>query len=141
MMSIIGRLQTWLKEFEGVDFQPIEQITTDLTGQPTGYALAPTGNSKISTDILGNKTFQNSYVFWAKELAADEVDRRETHDFLETFGEWIEERNDNKVLPVLPSGYEFVEIQVSNAMLFDIAEDGTGLYQVQIQFIFIKRRV
>jgi hypothetical protein len=38
----------------------------------------------------------------------------------------------------LPANYIVEELNVSNAILFDIEEDGTGLYQVQIQLIFKK---
>ncbi len=141
-MSIIKSIQTWLEQFDGMELKTISKVLTDQTDEEaSSYAVAPSGSGKISTDILGNKTFQNSYVFYAKEAAANEVDRQENYDFLESLTEWIEDKNDNKDLPVLPAGYEPEEIQVSNAMLFDIAEDGTGTYQVQIQFIFVKRRV
>lgn len=140
-MSIIKSLQTWLELFDSMELRSIPKVLTDQTDEDTSsYAIAPAGNGKIITDILGNKTFQNSYVFYAKEAASNEIDRQENYDFLEALTDWLEDKNDNKDLPVLPTGYEPEEIQVSNAMLFDIAEDGTGTYQVQIQFIFRKRR-
>ena len=141
-MSIIKSLQTWLELFNGLELRSIPKVLTDQTDEDTSsYAIAPAGNGKIITDILGNKTFQNGYIFYAKEAAGNEIDRQVNYDFLEALTDWIEDKNDNKVLPVLPADYDSEEIQVSNAMLFDIAEDGTGTYQVQIQFIFRKRRV
>lgn len=139
-MSLLKALQDYLCEFDGMDMRPVSEIKTDGTDEfPSSYALSPTGNNKISTDILGNRTYQNSYVFYAKEPASDEVDRQDNHDFLESFSDWLESRNDAGIFPVIPDNYEAKEIQVSNAMLFDIYDDGTGLYQVQIQFIFEKR--
>lgn len=139
-MSLLKSLQDYLCEFDGMDMRPVSEIVTDSVDEiSSGYALAPTGNSTIKTDILGNRTYQNSYVFYAKEPAADEIDRQDTHDFLESFCDWLDERNFNQDFPVMPDRYEAKEIQVSNAILYDIYEDGTGLYQVQIQFIFEKR--
>lgn len=118
----------------------IQPLTDTTEENPSSYALAPSGNGKTSKDVLGNRTFQNSYMFYAKESASNEVDRQDNHDFLEEFSDWLEERSDNQDFPVLPSDYEVQEIQVSNAMLMDLYEDGTGLYQIQIQLIFSKIR-
>lgn len=138
-MSIIKAVQDWLSGYDGMSIRPLSEINTDLTGeQPSSYALAAAGNNKITEDILGNRTYQNSYVFYARELAGSEVDRADTHNFLDNFMEWLEEKNAQRDLPALPSGYESDSVEVSNAMLFDIDEDSMALYQVQIQFIYTK---
>jgi len=140
-MSIIKSLQDFLETFDGMVLKPISQVLTDTTNNNlSSYALAPAGNGKIITDIVGNKTYQNNYVFYAKEAAADEVDRQENYDFLESFSDWIEEQNEEENFPTLPANYQVKEIKVSNILLFDIDEDGTGTYQVQIQLIFTKKK-
>ena len=53
----------------------------------------------------------------------------------------LEDQEENNNLPILGGRYVAESIEVSNAMLMDIEEDGTGLYQVQIQLIFTKRKV
>lgn len=135
-MSIIRSLQTWL---EGYDAMVLQVMTDSTDKNPSSYALAPSGNGKIISDILGNKTYQNNYIFYAKETAADEVDRRGNYDFLESLAEWMEEKGDAGEYPVLSGKYSAEGIEVSNAMLFDINDDGTGLYQVQIQLTLRKR--
>ena len=140
-MSLLKTLQDYLCEYDNMDMRPVSEVLTDQTGEyPSSYALAPSGNGKISKDILGNRTYQNNYVFYAKENSADEIDRQDNYDFLEDFCDWLEERNDNHDFPTLAQKYEVEKIQVSNAMLFDLYEDGTGLYQIQIQLIFKKIR-
>lgn len=139
-MSIIKAVQDWLSEYDGMDMRPLSEIKTDLTEeQPSSYALAAAGNSKITEDILGNRTYQNSYVFYAREAAGNEVDRADNHGFLENLSAWMEERNVQNNLPQLPDGYTAESVEVSNAMLFDIDENGMGLYQVQIQLTYRKR--
>ncbi|MDJ0305390.1 MULTISPECIES: minor capsid protein [Dehalobacter] len=137
-MSIIKALQDYLKTYEGMNLQP---LATDMAGTVVSkYALAPSGNGKTVTDIIGNKTFENNYVFYAKEAAANEVDRQDNYDFLEGLSDWLDEQNDADNFPELPTGYDVESIEVSNAMLFDIDEDGTGLYQVQIKLKFTKKK-
>lgn len=134
-MSIIKTLQDYLMEFNGM-----EMILTDLTSNaPSSYALAPAGSGVASKDILGNVTYQNSYVFWAREHSGDEADRRDNYDFLDSFCNWLEERNRDEIFPALPDPYRVSEISVSNVMLMDIDDSGLGTYQIQIQLIFERR--
>lgn len=140
-MSIIKALQDYLKTYDGMDMRPISEVLTDQTRESaSSYALAPSGNGKTVTDIIGNVTFENNYVFYAKEAAADEIDRRENYDFLEDLSDWLGEQNDVGNLPVLPGRYEAESLEVSNILLFDIDEDGTGLYQVQLKLTMIKKK-
>lgn len=140
-MSILKTLQDYLQEYDGMNMRPISEILTDITKEQVGsYALAPSGNGKTTTDITGNRTFENNYVFYARESVSDEVDRGENQDFLEDFSDWLDERAEKEDFPVLGERYQVESIEIFNAMLFDIDEDGTGLYQVQIKLTFIKRR-
>ncbi len=140
-MSIIRALQDYLKTYDGMDMRPISEVLTDQTREnASSYALAPSGNGRTVVDIIGNVTFENNYVFYAKEAAADEIDRRENYDFLEDLSDWLEEQNDEGNLPELPGRYEAENLEVSNILLFDIDEDGTGLYQVQLKLTMIKKK-
>lgn len=139
-MSILKSLQNYLKTYAGMEIKPLSEILTDQVSEyASSYAIAPSGNSKIEADILGNKRYENNYIFFAKEAAQNEIDRQENYGFLEAFSEWIEEQNDAGNFPVLPEKYEAESISVSNAMLVGVEEDGTGLYQVQIKLIFVRR--
>ena len=132
-MSIIGALRSYLAEYEGIDL-----LLTDVTMGAGSYALSPSANGILKRDILGNATYQNSYIFTAKEHGGDEVDRQDNYDFLEGFCQWLEGRNERRDLPQLPSPYMPVSLEVSNVMLMGAEEGGEAIYQVQIQFIYQK---
>lgn len=129
-MSILRTLQDFIEEYDGME------ILTDFPGKEIGYALSPSGNSQTKEDVLGNKYYVNNYVFYVKECAIAENDRAGNQDFLEGFSEWLSEKD----LPELPGNFKAEKMVTSNYMLMDIAEDGTGLYQVQIQ-LTIKKEV
>ena len=136
-MSIISALQTYLMGFEGMEMRTIH---TDGTEAEAGTcAVAPAGNSKMVEDIIGNRTYINNYVFYAREYTTSEKERQENYDFLDDFFEWLEDNNDNEVFPKIP-GYKVEEISASNILLFDVGEDGRGTYQIQIQLKLTKRR-
>lgn len=131
---MIKSLQEYLQEYGGMIMQPIsEVIIQSLNKYASSDLLAPSGNGKTVIDIVGNKTFENNYVFYASEAAVDEVDHQGNHDFLEEFIDWLDERNDIEHLPELPGRYIAESIEVTNAMLYNIDEDGTGLYQIQVK--------
>ena len=132
-MSILKALQDYLAGYEGM--RPM-RILTDRVEESESYAVAPTGNMRVTEDILGNRTYDNDYVFLARECNADEVDRQDNYDFLEGLFEWLEEAP----MPTLPGSYEAEKITPSNIMLMDIGDDGTGIYQVQIKLTLTKRR-
>ena len=137
-VSVLKSLQRFLQGCPGLVLKP---IMTDSTGEGPGtYAVAPSGNGRISTDILGNRVYQNNYVFYAKESADCEIDRQENYDFLDAFCDWLEEQNDRGNFPVFGDQYMVRNMSVSNTMLYDVDEDGTGIYQVQIQIELRRKR-
>lgn len=135
-MSILESLRTFLSAYNGMDLQ------TDLLQTVVGsHALQLTGQGVSFVDVLGRRQYQNNYVFFARENADNELDRRDNQDFIEDFREWLEDQEDAQNYPKLPGRYQIERIQVSNAMLFDIAEDCMGVYQVQIQVTMTKESV
>lgn len=132
-MSIVGTLRAYLAEFEGLDF-----ILTDVTLGAGTYALSQSAGGLVKRDVLGNATYQNSYLFLAKQNGGSEVDRQDSYEFLESFCEWLEERNERKDLPNLSPPYSPVSLEVSNITLMGVEESGETTYQVQIQFIYKK---
>ncbi len=139
-MSIIRSLQDYLKEYPGM--RPADGVMTDCAPEdPPGYALAPSGGGETSRDVIGSRTYHNSYIFYAREAALSEADRQDNYSFLEAFSDWLNAQSENGIFPVLPAGYEAAGIAASGASLKNMYGDGTGLYQVQIQFTFRKRGV
>lgn len=132
-MSILKALQDYLAGYGGM--KPI-RVLTDQVEDTESYAVSPAGNMVVTEDILGNRAYENDYVFLARECTADEIDRQDTYDFLEGLYNWLEEAP----LPALPGDYEAERIIPSNIMLLEIGDDGTGIYQVQIKLRLTKRR-
>ena len=120
-MSILRAIQTFLSGYPGM--RPVRILTDGVAQDAESYAVAPSGNIRIQEDIVGNRTYENDYIFLARECTADEADRAGNYDFLEGLYNWLEEG-------VVPS----------NVMLMEIGDDGTGIYQVQIKLTFRKRR-
>ncbi|QIB68265.1 hypothetical protein Ami103574_02575 [Aminipila butyrica] len=151
-MSIIKAVQDFLCTYKGMDLQEVEveeteagpifkaisAVLTDRTDEgPSSYALQPTGNSVTRKDILGNKTYEHDYVFYAKEAAGDEVDRQDNYSFMEGLFSWLEDQDEAGNFPELPTGYTAEGLTVANIILFEL-EERVGLYQVQIKLRYRK---
>lgn len=138
-MSILASLQEYLKKFDGMELRPISEVLTDRPeGAASAYAVAPAGSGKTQQDVTGRRFFRNSYVFFALERTGAEADRAENWDFLEALSEWLEEQSVAQNYPKLPAPYTVDALEVSNAMLVDLDDNGCGIYQVQIQLEFSK---
>lgn len=132
-MSIIKSLQNWLDTYDGMALTTLTDTVDENAGS---YSLALAGTSVSSIDILGKRAYRNSYVFYAREQVDAESDRVGNYDFIESFVEWIENQSDQENLPILPGKYKATGVEVANAMVYDIYDDGTGLYQLQINLEF-----
>lgn len=139
-MSVIEVVQMFLQTYDGMSMRPISEVLTDEVDlYPNSYALTSVGNSLTESDCLGNETYQNSYVFYAKSASANEIDRKENHAFLENFTNWIEGKNRKREYPHIGDNCEIKSISVSNAMLFGVDSEGETLYQVQIQLHYERK--
>lgn len=132
-MSIVKSLQDYLSEYDGMELINLSKIRTDLApNTPESCALAPVGNSKTMSDVLGNKYYQNMYIFFARDIVESETDRAQMYDFLEAFTSWLEDKADEDKLPKLPGSFKATNLEPSNSMLYDIEESGSGIYQIEL---------
>ena len=135
-MSVIKALQEYIQQYKGMEML----VLTDRTEEDRNcFAIYPSGNSKMKSDILGNRTYQKSYIFLAKMATGEEFERSGNYDFLEGFCDWIEENSDNNIYPELGDGYTVESLEVSNIMLMDISAGwDLGTYQIQINLQYTK---
>ena len=135
-MSVIKALQEYIQQYKGMEML----VLTDRTEEDrNSFAIYPSGNSKMKSDILGNRTYQKSYIFLAKMATGEEFERSGNYDFLEGFCDWIEENSDNNIYPELGDGYTVESLEVSNIMLMDISAGwDLGTYQIQINLQYTK---
>ena len=88
--------------------------------------------------MVGNRYYTSRYHFFALECAGDEADRAENYDFLESLASWLEDQEDQGNYPELPGRYSVEGIAVQYATLYDVSQNGAGLYQVQIELTIKK---
>ena len=135
-MSVIKALQTYIQQYKDMEMLV---LTDRVDEQRNSFAIYPSGNSKVKSDILGNKTYHKSYIFLAKMATGEEFERSGNYDFLEGFCDWIENNTENGIFPDLGEKYTVESLEVSNIMLMDISAGwDLGTYQIQINLQYTK---
>lgn len=140
-MSILQALQDFLEGYEGMELRPLGEILTDLTrAAPPSYSLAPAAVERTPRMWLVIVTIPADTTSLPWSAQGTEADRAENYDFLESLASWLEDQEDQGNYPELPGRYSVEGIAVQYATLYDVSQNGAGLYQVQIE-LTIKKEV
>ena len=88
----------------------------------------------------GSSKRQYQFTFCGKEEYGPEILQNINNSgFYEEFADWIEENNNNGILPILPSNLEASSIKVtSNGYCVQVSED-TATYQINLKLEYIRK--
>ncbi|MGI6663884.1 MAG: hypothetical protein ACOX3W_00435 [Christensenellaceae bacterium] len=101
--------------------------------------LASNGSRTIRSYIDGTIIKEHSFVLQTRAMTIEDADRLANSEFYENLVTWIDERVKERDLPTA-AGFSFASVTASNAMLYDLQDDGDmGTYQVQLQTEYTKR--
>lgn len=94
----------------------------------------------IKKYVNGDSVRQYAFIFTSREpYGADVLQNIDNSGFYEKFAEWIEENNNNNILPVLENNLEPLEIKVtSTGYAFAVTED-TAQFQIQLKLKYFKK--
>lgn len=90
--------------------------------------------------VNGDSIRQYAFIFTSREpYGVDVLQNIDNSGFYEKFAEWIEEKNDNEMFPLLDNGLEPLEIKVtSTGYAFAVTED-TAQFQIQLKLKYFKK--
>lgn len=143
-MTALEKIRKWLATFPGNDC--LQSLQVDyFSPEPENGSIAPSGLTEISRtkDILGNITVENQYNFglyfvFAKALKDDEG-ATQNADWVMELQEWIQEQSVMGKAPVFGDEPKEEWIQAQNGSIFDVTQEGTAEYMVQLSVNFIKK--
>lgn len=85
--------------------------------------------------VDGGGIKQKYFSITSKELFGDLLANIQNSSFCQSFEEWLEDRNENDILPVL-DGHTAQRIEVTYSGAFLYADVGTGVYQIQCRLLY-----
>lgn len=90
--------------------------------------------------VNGDSIRQYAFIFTSREpYGIDVLQNIDNSGFYEKFADWIENQNDNEILPLLDNGLEPLEIKVtSTGYAFAVTED-TAQFQIQLRLKYFKK--
>lgn len=90
--------------------------------------------------VNGDSIRQYAFIFTSREpYGIDVLQNIDNSGFYEKFADWIENQNNNEILPLLDNGLEPLEIKVtSTGYAFAVTED-TAQFQIQLRLKYFKK--
>lgn len=90
--------------------------------------------------VNGDSIRQYAFIFTSREpYGIDVLQNIDNSGFYEKFADWIENQNNNEILPKLEGNLEPLEIKVtSTGYAFAVTED-TAQYQINLRLKYFKR--
>ena len=134
-MNIIETMKSTLEAFP-----KIQSLHLDYSeNAPDEYGLYPTGDKKLSEDVLGNQTRQHTFILYAAFQSFNDYDRLANSGLLLELQLWLEQYADGQAVSTTVNGTQragqLTKITCANGMLFNIPDNNmnTALqYQLQI---------
>lgn len=136
-MSLIASIREFVATYDGLQ-EDAGLFTDVLAPLPTQYALISLPGQTVITTYLNGKTQrQYSFALQSTESTADDPARVANLEFYEAFADWLEEQSAAGTLPNLDSGKTAEHIEaVSQPILFELGDSGTGIYQLQCRLVY-----
>lgn len=134
-MNIIEKMKSVLEEYPKIGTLHIDY---NLSAADS-FGLYPTGDRKVSEDVLGGQERQHTFILYAVFQSFNDYDRLTNSGLLLDLQLWLEQYADNQELTtvindVTRRGY-LKNITCANGMLFNIPDNNMNAavqYQMQI---------
>ncbi|WLF70479.1 chloramphenicol resistance protein [Clostridium septicum] len=90
--------------------------------------------------INGDSIRQYAFIFTSREpYGVDVLQNIDNSGFFEKLANWIDDNNNNNILPLLDNGLESLEVKVtSTGYAFAVTED-TAQFQIQLKLKYLKK--
>ena len=140
-MSIITGLIDWIKTCPLVVAAAYKDIYIDLAARdPDNMSVAASHDGVVKRYFDGSCLVAQDYVLFIKQSSDENQGRLEHNEFLEGFATWVWQQNYNRTFPEIGTDKTLLNVQTANGMFYEIDQDGTGVYQVQIKMNYIRKR-
>lgn len=134
-MNIIEKMESVLEEYPKIGTLHIDY---NLSAADS-FGLYPTGDRKVSEDVLGGQERQHTFILYAVFQSFNDYDRLTNSGLLLDLQLWLEQYADNQELTtvindVTRRGY-LKNITCANGMLYNIPDNNMNTavqYQMQI---------
>lgn len=134
-MNIIEMMKSVLEGYPGIDALHIDY---NLNAADS-FGLYPTGDRKISEDIVGNQERQHTFILYADFQSFNDYDRLQNSGTLLELQQWLERYPDGQPVTVTVGKKELAgqlkKITCANGMLYNIPDNNMNTavqYQLQI---------
>ncbi len=137
--TALEKMRDFIESFPDADI--LSQLDIDYTDKvPNSGGLFPSGLVEVSrrTDLLGNVSIENQYNFALYTRVEKYEDSTDNAEWQMAFQEWVQQQSATGAAPTFGDEPRAERITAQNGALFSADEEGTALYVIQINVLFIK---
>lgn len=128
--TIIQSIREWLNGCPYLGFIAGDIDIDWLEINPTSHGIYPAGETLLTMDMCGNRTYQYNFVVQISGFTLEDTNRVANAGGLEKLQQWIDSFNLSGF--DLPENCYFLGVQAGNGMLETIDKDGQkGIYRIQ----------
>lgn len=140
MSTVMDSICEYLSECPALD--PELPFYLDYVDDKDCYSVTTIPNMPYKKDVLGNREYTVTFQFAYRTAISNDAERGAAIEFMESFSAWIDEQNELKHFPSLPSGSAGKKLSViETGALDEVTEERTtGVYIAQLQFIYKQNR-
>ena len=131
-MTISDALKSWLSTYPGLELVGTDRLEAD----PESYGLYKQPTIEEVKYIDGSSLRTEFYYFLARQNAQQEIDRRESYDFLESLEAWVDRQLFEENVPKI-DGFEDIGIMNSFYLQDETVEE--AVYQIGIYVTYLRR--
>ncbi len=140
MVSISECVISFLKAFADETGKTIENIFTDiLEGEPENMAVSPSSSVIVKRYFYGGRKIEKSFTVFLSEYSGANLERKQNTAFIEGLENWVNTQNAKKNLPDLGQNRICNGIEAANGMLYQLDQNNTGTYMIQLKVIYTER--
>lgn len=139
-MTIAEGLINFLRSFTDDSGASIKNILMDIVdGDPDVLSVSPSSDNTIKRYLNGDEVRESNFQVFLKAYTSENINRIQNTQLIDKMKEWINRQSKKKNFPQMEENRICRKIEANNGMIYDINENGEGLYLLQVKITYYEK--
>lgn len=139
-MTIAEGLINFLWSFTDDSGASIKNILMDIVdGDPDVLSVSPSSDNTIKRYLNGDEVRESNFQVFLKAYTSENINRIQNTQLIDKMKEWINRQSKKKNFPQMEENRICRKIEANNGMIYDINENGEGLYLLQVKITYYEK--
>lgn len=139
-MTIAEGLINFLWNFTDDSGASIKNILMDIVdGDPDVLSVSPSSDNTIKRYLNGDEVRESNFQVFLKAYTSENINRIQNTQLIDKMKEWINRQSKKRNFPQMEENRICRKIEANNGMIYDINENGEGLYLLQVKITYYEK--